>query len=111
MLNASLPFVTRFGRGNPDARLLSFFLGIGAWFIWVAVSVEGLFYVAYSLALYFWVEVESVWHAEAHSQSAPPGPGARTNKESSPYQYWGDDLRIALFFLLFMQVAYFGPGK
>ncbi|KAI1787192.1 alkaline phosphatase-like protein [Ganoderma leucocontextum] len=109
ILNASVPFIARFGMSDPNARLLSFFLGIGAWFIWVAVSVEGLFYVTYSLALYFWVEVESIWRAKA--SSGPASSPEDTNKVPSAYRPWGDDLRIALFFLLFMQIAYFGPGN
>ncbi|PIL27194.1 transporter [Ganoderma sinense ZZ0214-1] len=86
VLNASLPFLTRFEISDPGACLLSVFLGIGAWFIWVAVSVEGLFYVAYALVLYFWIEVESVWRAEAvpDTKSSPEGT---------------------------KRVAYFGPGN
>ena len=108
MSTAFLPFILRVGRSNPQARLLSFFLGFGACFVWLAIAVEGLFYVVYSLTLCLWVEVES-----ASRGVRLLGSGARENGQAQKQGQGrvGDDLRIAVFFLLFAQIGYFGPGK
>ena len=100
----------RVGRGNPQARLLSFFLGFGACFVWLAIAVEGLFYVVYSLTLVLWVEVESVLRAHSHIQNPIQNP-MDTSKDARTYRPKADDLRIAVFFLFFVQVAFFGTGK
>lgn len=70
----------------------------------LSISVEGLFYLAFSMTLGFWVEVESMLRA---SSRASDSKGAR----SKSYSFQTDDLRIALFFLFFVQVAFFGTGK
>ena len=110
MSTAIIPFVLRVGRSNPQARLLSFFLGFSTCFIWLAIAVEGLFYAAFSLTLYLWVEVETVLHTHrSHSK------GATSQREialdASTYRPKADDLRIAVFFLFFVQVGFFGTGK
>ena len=120
MSTALLPLALRVGRGrapNPYARLLSFFLGFGAAFVWLAIAVEGLFYVAYSLTLCLWVEVE----AALRPQVAPGKKVEKVEKETAQgkkaaadaltYRPRADDLRIAVFFLFFVQVAFFGTGK
>ena len=86
----ALPFVLRVGRGHnagpgPYARLLTFFLGFGAFFVWLAIAVEGLFYVAYSLTLCLWVEVEAArrrwpwgkWEVVERSVLGQTGDGVR----------------------------------
>ncbi len=103
----SLPFILRVGRSNPKARLLSFFLGFGACFVWLAIAVEGLFYVVYSLTLVLWVEVESELRSHTRRVSETP----TTTQNASTYRPQADDLRIAVFFLFFVQVAFFGTGK
>ena len=109
---ALLPFVLRVGRSNPHARLLSFFLGFGVCFIWLAIGFEGLFYVSYSLALCLWVEVESVSREHARDHNVPSRKEEPTNKhDAGTYRPKADDLRIAVFFLFFVQVAFFGTGK
>ena len=115
---ALLPFVLRVGRSNPRARLLSFFLGFSVCFIWLAIGFEGLFYVSYSLTLCFWVEVESALRAHAHAKSnanatatTQPTTVAGSKQVANAYQPKADDLRIAVFFLFFVQVAFFGTGK
>ncbi|RDX46041.1 alkaline phosphatase-like protein [Lentinus brumalis] len=110
---AVLPFVLRVGRGNPHARLLSFFLGFGACFVWLAIAVEGLFYVAYSLTLCLWVEVESVLRAHAlqNSEKREAHKKQEGKQDASTYRPRADDLRIAVFFLFFVQVAFFGTGN
>ncbi|OSD03803.1 PigN-domain-containing protein [Trametes coccinea BRFM310] len=112
------PFVFPAPRSNPHGRLLSFFLGFGACFVWLAIGVEGLFYVAYSLTLCLWVEVESVLrgHTRAKDASSAVDKGSkeaivRDSRGSDTYRPHADDLRIAVFFLFFVQVAFFGTGN
>ncbi|KAH9916426.1 Phosphatidylinositolglycan class N-domain-containing protein [Epithele typhae] len=83
----STPPVTR------TARIQDFSLGRGVAFVWLAIAAEGLFYVTFSLTLTTWVEVKA-----ALRQTAAQKPRA-------------EDLRIAVFFLLFVQVAAFGAGN
>ncbi|CDO69965.1 hypothetical protein BN946_scf184836.g39 [Trametes cinnabarina] len=113
------PFVFPVPCGKPHGRILSFFLGFGACFVWLAIGVEGLFYVAYSLTLCLWVEVETVLraHSGANTHVSPPtnitseGTIQRSSADASTYRPRADDLRIAVFFLFFVQVAFFGTGN
>ncbi|PIL26170.1 transporter [Ganoderma sinense ZZ0214-1] len=113
---ALVPFVLRVGRSNPHARLLSFFLGFSVCFIWLAIGFEGLFYVSYSLTLCLWVEVESALRKHAHAKSSTNGTArppiiAINKQDAGAYRPKADDLRIAAFFLFFVQVAFFGTGN
>ena len=99
-------------RQTSRTRLLSFFLGFGACFVWLAIAVEGLFYVMYSLTLCLWVEVESVLRTHAlHGSEKRESANQDTNLNARAYRPKADDLRIAVFFLFFVQVAFFGTGK
>ena len=119
MSTAALPFVLRPGNGaSPHARLLSFFLGFGAAFVWLAIAVEGMFYVFYALTLVLWVEVEAAFRS-----SAPPTEGMNVRVSGAEerekkaagavetYRPRVEDLRTAVFFLFFVQVGFFGTGN
>ncbi len=60
-----------------------------------------MFYVAYSMTLLCWIEVES-----SLRNARPSKP-----ENAQVYRFQADDLRIVLFFLLFVQVGFFGTGK
>ncbi|KAI0826505.1 PigN-domain-containing protein [Trametes gibbosa] len=171
----STPFVYPAPKSNPHGRVLSFFLGLGSCFIWLTIRVEGLFYAAYFLTLYSWVEVETALRLFALPKDAliaapPPSSehdvkedaqaetpvgaedakiipakrkilgrskdgkivaatdstterpqSAKTaktvaketymSKDGTTYRPHAEDLRIAVFFLLFVQVAFFGTGN
>jgi GPI ethanolamine phosphate transferase 1 len=77
-----------------------FFLGFGVCFVILSISVEGLFYLAYSATLIIWIEVEAALRHVPGSSVKPVASGFRA-----------DDARIALFFLFFVQIAFFGTGK
>lgn len=77
------------------------FLGLGTCFVILSISIEGLFYLAFSMTLVTWIEVESMLRE--------PSPVADNRKKH--YSFQVDDLRIALFFLFFVQIAFFGTGK
>ena len=83
-------------------------------FIILSISVEGLFLVSYTLTLLLWVEVERIVRAERKADEKDEL--LKKDVETPPslsltYDFELDDLRIALFFLFFVQVGYFGTGK
>jgi hypothetical protein len=84
---------------NPTSRTLAIFLGFAPCFVILSISVEGLFYVAYTTTLVLWIEVEDA------VQQRP------RDKARKAYRFQADDLRVALIFLFFVQVAFFGTGK
>lgn len=102
MVASAFPFVYNTRRLLGLARLVVFFLAFSVCFVILSISVEGLFYFAFSATLLSWVEVE----ATVRSSRIPGGA-----MKLSAYKPRADDLRIALFFLFFVQVAFFGTGK
>jgi phosphatidylinositol glycan class N len=94
-----------------------YFLGFSPLFIILAISVEGLFYISYSLTLLLWVEVECVVRAKRKTDEKDKLAKKDVENHKVPlsqgltYDFQLDDLRIALFFLFFVQVGFFGTGK
>lgn len=108
-VSASLfPFVYPIKHRNPYSKILSYFLAFSACFVILSISVEGLFFLSYSALLIVWVEVEA---AIRSSPSQTVTAGKATTMGVARYQPRADDLRIALFFLFFVQVAFFGTGN
>ena len=97
---------------DPLSRLLSVFLGFGAFFIWLAIRAEGLFYVVFSLTLFLWVEMESALRSfQLQRKKAAPANRSHTQAHERLRHSQADNIRIAIFFLFFSQVAFFGAGK
>ncbi|KAI9061844.1 PigN-domain-containing protein [Trametes sanguinea] len=118
--SAVTPFVAPLPRSSPHGRVLALFLGVGACFVWLAIGPEGLFHVAYSLTLCLWVEVETVLGADTHSVTKVSSSSSSSNNgmqggsgrsSSGAYRPRLRDLRIALFWLIFVQLGFFGNGK
>ncbi|KAJ7757539.1 Phosphatidylinositolglycan class N-domain-containing protein [Mycena metata] len=101
---SSLPFLSRVKHSTPRSKSLMYFLAFGPCFVFLSISVEGLFYVAYSLTLVSWIAAE---------RSLRGGDLERIKKSKSvvQYRFQPDDVRIALFFLFFVQVGFFGTGN
>ena len=108
LATASLFPFTRLGyQQSAASKVLRFFLGFGPAFIILSISVEGMFYTCFSGCLIAWLEVER--HLRySHRVSAAPVSGA---DGLAKYSFQSDDLRIALFFLFFVQLGFFGTGK
>ena len=106
VIASAFPFVYNLRRLPGLARLVVFFLAFSVCFVILSISVEGLFYFAFSATLLLWVEVEAAVRATDIVQ-------ARNGdaEKLSAYKPRADDLRIAVFFLFFVQVAFFGTGK
>lgn len=92
-----------------------FFLGFGPCFVILSISVEGLFYVAYSATLVTWIKVEQLVRRGPGSPPSSDVDKTEVNKghttQDIAYRFQPDDLRVALFFLFFVQVGFFGIGK
>ncbi|KAG6902739.1 hypothetical protein C0995_012403 [Termitomyces sp. Mi166 len=87
------------------SKFLVYFLGLGPSFIILSISVEGLFYTVYSLVLVTWVAVESILRT-GRLPSIHNG-----SQKAKVYLFQLDDLRIAVFFLFFVQIGFFGAGN
>ena len=116
VVSTALPFVYRC-EYDKFSKIITYFLGFSPLFIILSISVEGLFFISYTLTLLLWVEVERLVRAEREADKKnrilkkdvehPKAPLSR----SLTYDFQADDLRIALFFLFFVQVGFFGTGK
>ncbi|KAG8685594.1 Glycosyl phosphatidyl inositol anchor synthesis, partial [Ceratobasidium sp. 394] len=124
---------------NPIFKLQQYFLAFGPLFVLLSISTEGLFYASFSLTLYVWVEVEARlyqlfeeptrwrvatkparrdrgWRAEALSRSLGEDTEESNTKQdmptaNQPRGLVGADVRRAVFFLFFVQVAFFGAAN
>ncbi|KAK0192589.1 Phosphatidylinositolglycan class N-domain-containing protein [Armillaria mellea] len=100
-VSSLLPFISRVKHSTPMPKILMYFLGFGPCFVILSISVEGMFYVAYSMTLLCWIKVES---SLRNAQRFKP-------ENVQVYRFQADDLRIVLFFLFFVQVGFFGTGN
>lgn len=123
--SALLPVLFPFRSLPREAKLLTLFLAFAPCFVILSICAEGLFYVAYCATLLVWVEVETaVRKAQEESYTHDVQRKADVRQEDTVktdedkgksrkggYRIRVDDVRIALFFLFFVQVAFFGTGK
>src|SRR5688572_27217687 len=106
-------------------RLLVMFLTCAPTFVLLTISYEGLFYVAFCVTLVAWVRLEhqiltagissrrAGQEAQQSNGSATKsdGKGAPTSKVS-PYRALDlSDVRVALFFFVLLQSAFFSTGN
>lgn len=96
-----IPFVYPIKHTSIESKLLMFFLAFGPCFVILSISVEGLFYTAYFVTLVTWIDLEVAIRTQR----------GRIALVADSYKIQSDDLRIALFFLFFVQVGFFGTGK
>ncbi|KAF8905948.1 Phosphatidylinositolglycan class N-domain-containing protein [Gymnopilus junonius] len=120
VISSVLPFAFR-GQGHTKySKILMYFLGFGPCFVILSISVEGLFFLAYSAVLITWIQVEKAVRSSnaAASSSNTTEPSIEEMKVTKSelelaiaHKFDLDDLRIALFFLFFVQVGFFGTGN
>ncbi|CAE6462618.1 unnamed protein product, partial [Rhizoctonia solani] len=136
-----LPIFLRPSAPSSTSKLQQYFLAFGPLFVLLSISTEGLFYASFSLTLFLWVEVEARlhhlgektvpkrfvpkpakrnigWRAEAlrraledDQDDQPKMTKAPTLAPRSSRGLAGADVRRALFFLFFVQVAFFGAAN
>ena len=81
------------------------FLGLGPLFVILSISEEALFFASYSATMALWIDLETALGQTSELR------GAQKKEDKKGYTFEADDLRIVLFFLFFVQVAFFGTGK
>ncbi|KAI0789286.1 PigN-domain-containing protein [Abortiporus biennis] len=93
-----LPFAVNVNYPTAMFKITSLFLDFSVCFVILSISIEGLFYTSFAACLVCWIEVEDSLRD-------------RSPSKTKHYQFRADDLRIAIFFLFFVQVAFFGTGN
>ena len=110
VVSSLIPFLYPSGIHTIQSKLVMYFLGFGPCFVILSISEEGLFYVAYSITLFHWIQVEqTVRHGNRRDMCRPQDGDVVERTEEYSFQW--DDVRTALFFLFFVQVGFFGTGK
>ncbi|CAJ2513751.1 Uu.00g018700.m01.CDS01 [Anthostomella pinea] len=113
-----MPLAHRFQPNNHYLqRLLVIFLTFAPTFVILTISYEGLFYLTFCLTLVTWVRLEH--HGYVYSQEAAEKPNqpdsiAETAVEvvTSQFRPLGlSDARVALFFFVLLQSAFFSTGN
>jgi len=95
-----------------EGRLLTYFLSFSPCFVVLSIRAEGLFYLSYCATLYLWTLVEEdVRLREKTREKAREKEGKYYGSRWNPRRLSLDDVRIALFFLFFVQVGFFGTGN
>ncbi|KAH9887139.1 Phosphatidylinositolglycan class N-domain-containing protein [Xylariomycetidae sp. FL2044] len=98
-------------------RLLVIFLTFAPTFVILTISYEGLFYFAFSLTLLAWVRLEHhgyVFSRSKAKKAEKPNGTATAVAESVASQFRPlalSDARIALFFFVLLQSAFFSTGN
>jgi phosphatidylinositol glycan class N len=94
-----MPILDR--KAIPDAslRLKSYVLGFSPIFVILSIREEGIFYTTFALLVCTWADLEPTVASEK--------PLSKHGTRSLRF----DDARLALTFLFFVQVAFFGAGK
>ncbi|KAK5998180.1 GPI ethanolamine phosphate transferase 1 [Cladobotryum mycophilum] len=93
-------------------RLAMVFLTCAPTFVILTISYEGLFYVAFSIMLLAWVQLEysiKVFSANPTQKRAIPSITLEKREAYRPLSL--SDGRVALFFLVLLQSAFFSTGN
>ncbi|KLO19216.1 PigN-domain-containing protein [Schizopora paradoxa] len=109
-----IPMSTKFGNLPTAAKLQTLFLTFAPCFVILSINAEGLFYAAYCTTLILWIEVESSVRSasKVSTETKTKIEGNTTvGNQVRKYRPRLDDVRVALFFLFFVQVAFFGTGN
>ncbi|KAH6899065.1 Phosphatidylinositolglycan class N-domain-containing protein [Thelonectria olida] len=84
-------------------RLVIMFLTCAPTFVILTISYEGLFYIAFSITLLAWIRLES--------SIAAARTGVVQSEQYSFRPLQLSDARVALFFMVFLQSAFFSTGN
>ncbi|EJU01116.1 GPI ethanolamine phosphate transferase 1 [Dacryopinax primogenitus] len=103
LLSSASPFVLPMSDHRSSSRLLTYFLAFCPAFLILSISWEGLFYLAFCATLFLWIELESCL--------APPLEENMKASNGLMRVLRVDDIRIALFFFFFINIAFFGTGN
>ncbi|KAJ3562843.1 hypothetical protein NP233_g9326 [Leucocoprinus birnbaumii] len=107
-----LPYIATSPYHTTSSKLLMYILGFAPCFILLSISVEGLFFVIYSAMLLCWVVLEKVMrYPEVLSQSKLEDGKGKGVGGGGSYAFNVGDVRLALVFLFFVHLGFFGIGN
>jgi len=106
VISSVYPLISQVQHSSPRSKIMTLFLAFSVCFVVLSISVEGLFYSAFTFSLLLWIDVEVAVRNTLGASGFMP-----KEVRSDGYQFQADDVRIALFFLFFVQVAFFGTGN
>ncbi|TQV96633.1 hypothetical protein V2A60_002981 [Cordyceps javanica] len=112
IISLLMPFAHRLQpNSNYMHRLMLIFLTCSPTFVILTISYEGLFYVAFCITLVAWVRLE--YSVEVYGRaSAGAKDEAKIQLDGLQYRALRlSDARIALFFLVLLQSAFFSTGN
>ncbi|KAH7327876.1 phosphatidylinositolglycan class N [Stachybotrys elegans] len=96
-------------------RLVMIFLTCAPTFVILTISYEGLFYVAFSVLLFAWVRLEYNVYKSGKMQPDAKADTPMVRRAEGASQTFRplalSDARVALFFLMFLQSAFFSTGN
>ncbi|OTA02710.1 phosphatidylinositolglycan class N, putative [Trichoderma parareesei] len=92
-------------------RLAMMFFTCAPTFIIFTISYEGLFYVAFSLLLLIWVRLEHRLETFGRAQNGNANGAAKIDTAVSYRPLRLSDARVALFFMVLLQSAFFSTGN
>lgn len=104
-------------RSQPNShyirRLMVIFLTCAPTFVILTISYEGMFYVAFCITLFAWVRLEFCLQAFTTTQAEPgKEPVTTLNASRSKHRPLRlSDARVALFFMVLLQSAFFSTGN
>ncbi|KAL8399631.1 hypothetical protein RB594_000144 [Gaeumannomyces avenae] len=106
-------------------RLAVIFLTFAPTFVILSISYEGIFYVVFSITLVAWVRLEHAGHTytlqpgtpeatNGHAAATTAATGTQGAKAEAPSKFrplMVKDARVALFYLVLIQSAFFSTGN
>ncbi|MBW0489364.1 hypothetical protein O181_029079 [Austropuccinia psidii MF-1] len=98
---------------TPTARLIEIVFAYAPVFIVLSISYELLFYLAFSISLLVWLELESrlVVFNDAKDRHAGHGASSKQEVIKPTSRFLLPHTRLSLFFLFFIHVGFFGTGN
>ncbi|KAF8439955.1 Phosphatidylinositolglycan class N-domain-containing protein [Boletus edulis BED1] len=106
VISSLFPFIFQVQHSSPRFKIMTCFLAFSVCFVVLSISIEGLFFSAFTCNLLLWIDVEAAVRKTSGANGSMP-----KEVRSDGYNFQADDVRIALFFLFFVQVAFFGTGN
>ncbi|KAF9445334.1 PigN-domain-containing protein [Macrolepiota fuliginosa MF-IS2] len=118
-----LPYTNTLPHHTTSSKLLMYLLSFGPCFVILSISVEGLFFVTYSAALLGWVISEKITKypnivdpalrekAKADGKMEKIANGGTIAGTIAGYVFDANDMRLALTFLFFVHLGFFGIGN
>ncbi|CAG8437209.1 923_t:CDS:10 [Scutellospora calospora] len=104
VISTATPFVYGLGKQHYFQRLTTITLAFAPLFVLLSISYEVLFYYFLTITLMIWHQIEHLLFISSHPKST-------LSHKVQTRKLEIEDIRIALIFLFFINVAFFGTGN